>query len=175
MTGVSVDLDLQAEGEPEKEFHPGIASRLPRKRTAGGTLIRDQAGRIFFVDPTYKPTLEIPGGIAEENESPWDACRREVNEEIGLDLATGALLIVDWIPAHGIWGDGLMFIFDGGVLDSDQAQGLSARDGEVRDLEFLTIDEASPRLRPSMVRRLISAVDALHAGPTYAHFGRAVL
>jgi 8-oxo-dGTP pyrophosphatase MutT (NUDIX family) len=88
--------DLVAEGEPEKEFNPGIAARLPRKTVAGGALIRDRAGRILFLEPTYKPTLDIPGGIAERDESPYDACRREVKEEIGLDREIGALLVVDW-------------------------------------------------------------------------------
>ncbi|GAA3130948.1 hypothetical protein JOF29_007536 [Kribbella aluminosa] len=30
--------DLAAEGEPEKEFNPGIPARLPRKTAAGGAL-----------------------------------------------------------------------------------------------------------------------------------------
>lgn len=57
---------------------------------------------------------EIPGGVAEHDESPLDACRREIREELGFELAIGDLLVVDWVPAHGVWFDGLMFIFDGG-------------------------------------------------------------
>ena len=102
MTNASFRDDLAAEGEPEKEFNPGIASRLPRKTTAGGALIRNREGLILFLEPTYKPTLEIPGGVAEQNESPLDACRREVREEIGLDIEIGGLLVVDWVPAQGV-------------------------------------------------------------------------
>ncbi|HEY3514361.1 MAG TPA: NUDIX hydrolase, partial [Kribbella sp.] len=110
--------DRAAEGEPEKEFNPGIAARLPRKTAAGGALIRDRAGRILFLEPTYKPTLDIPGGVVEYDESPYEACCREVKEEIGLDLEIGRLLVVDWVPAHGPWSDALAFVFDGGVLDA---------------------------------------------------------
>ncbi|MGW1062180.1 NUDIX domain-containing protein [Micromonospora rubida] len=165
--------DLFAEGEPEQEFNPGIAGRLPRKRVAGGALIRDAAGRVLFVVPGYKPFLDIPGGIADADESPLDACRREIQEEIGLDLPITRLLVVDWIPAHGVWPDGIMFIFDGGQLGEDQAAALSPTDDELTGLKFLDYEEAVPLLRPSMARRLRSALDSLEEGqPRYAEFGR---
>ncbi|TDW94700.1 ADP-ribose pyrophosphatase YjhB (NUDIX family) [Kribbella pratensis] len=164
--------DLAAEGEPEKEFNPGIAARFPRKTAAGGALIRDHAGRILFLEPTYKPTLDIPGGIVESDESPYEACCREVQEEIGLDLEIGRLLVVDWVPAHGPWADSLAFIFDGGILD-DPA--LTLDPIEARAHHYLTLADATPRLRPSMTRRLALALQALTTGtPTYADFGRPV-
>jgi 8-oxo-dGTP pyrophosphatase MutT (NUDIX family) len=165
--------DLAAEGEPEKEFNPGIASRLPRKTTAGGALIRDEAGRILFLDPTYKPTLDIPGGMAEYDESPYDACCRELEEELGLELPVGDLLVVDWVPALGVWTDALAFVFDGGVLDTATIGRLRIDPGEARGYEFLTLDQARPRLRASLARRLALAQQALTALQTlYADFGR---
>ncbi|WP_133781053.1 NUDIX hydrolase [Kribbella sp. VKM Ac-2571] len=164
--------DLAAEGEPEKEFNPGIAARFQRKTAAGGALIRDRAGRILFLEPTYKPTLDIPGGIVEADESPYEACCREVQEEIGLALDIGRLLVVDWVPAHGPWSDSLAFIFDGGILD-DPA--LTLDPTEARAHHYLTLADASPRLRPSMARRLALAQRALTTGTTtYADFGRPV-
>ncbi|NIK61048.1 NUDIX domain-containing protein [Kribbella shirazensis] len=162
--------DLAAEGAPEQEFNPGIAARMPRKTAAGGALIRDRSGRILFLEPTYKPTLDIPGGIVEYDESPYEACCREVKEEIGLDLEIGRLLVVDWVPAHGPWSDSLAFVFDGGVLDHET---LSLDPTEARTHHFLTVAEASPRLRPSMARRLTLAEQSLTTGlPAYADFGR---
>jgi 8-oxo-dGTP pyrophosphatase MutT (NUDIX family) len=35
-----------------------------------------------LLEPTYKEDWEIPGGIIEENESPREACKREVLEEL---------------------------------------------------------------------------------------------
>jgi ADP-ribose pyrophosphatase YjhB (NUDIX family) len=165
--------DLLAEGEPEQEFNPGIAARLPRKIVAGGALIRDQAGRILFLEPTYKPTLDIPGGIAEYDESPYDACRRELQEEIGLALEIGPLLVVDWVPALGVWSDALAFIFDGGVLAPSTISQLKIDPVEARTHEFLSLDQARDRLRPSMSRRLALAEQALITGiPAYSDFGR---
>jgi ADP-ribose pyrophosphatase YjhB (NUDIX family) len=164
--------DLAAEGEPEKEFNPGIAARLPRKTAAGGALIRDRAGRILFLEPTYKPTLDIPGGIVEYDESPYEACRREVKEEIGLDLEIGPLLVVDWVPALGPWSDALAFVFDGGILDEIP---LTLDPTEAKAHHYLTLAEATPHLRPSMARRLSLAQQALTTGtPTYSDFGRAL-
>ena len=53
---------------------------------AAGMLLIHRDGRIFVVEPVYKDTWEIPGGVVEPGESPREACRREVGEELGLDL-----------------------------------------------------------------------------------------
>ncbi|WP_208865223.1 NUDIX domain-containing protein [Amycolatopsis rubida] len=37
-----------------------------------------------------------PGGLVEDGESPLAACRREVGEELGIDVPVGRLLVVDW-------------------------------------------------------------------------------
>ncbi len=169
------EADLAAEGEPEKEFNQGIAGRLPKKAAAGGALVRNKDGLILFLEVVYKPTLEIPGGVVEFDESPLEACRREVREEIGLDIKIGEMLVVDWMPAQGVWTDGLMFIFDGGVLADAQIERITLDATEARRFQFLTLDQASDRLRPSMARRIARAEEALRRGrPSYAEFGRRV-
>lgn len=59
-------------------------ARQARKRVAADALIRDRDGRILLVDPTYKPAWDLPGGMAEANEPPLDALRRELVEELDL-------------------------------------------------------------------------------------------
>lgn len=61
----------------------------PTKRMGAGLLIRDSSGRILLVEPAYKPTWEVPGGVVELDECPRMACQREAAEELGLDLAVG--------------------------------------------------------------------------------------
>uniref|UniRef100_UPI003F498D38 NUDIX domain-containing protein n=1 Tax=Amycolatopsis sp. CA-096443 TaxID=3239919 RepID=UPI003F498D38 len=165
--------DFRDEGEPEVEFNPGIAGRLPRKNTAAGVLARDERDRILFVCPTYKPFLEIPGGLIEDDESPLAACHREIREELGIELAVGRLLLIDWMPAHGAWRDSLQLIFDGGVLSRDRIDAIRPAENELSRCEFHRLDVATSRLKPSMARRVSLAHRALLDGETvYGEFGR---
>lgn len=55
-------------------------ARQARKRIAADVLIRDEAGRVLLVDPTYKDGWDLPGGMVEANESPRAAAARELGE-----------------------------------------------------------------------------------------------
>src|SRR5208282_1770142 len=81
-------------------------AKQARKRVSADVILRDAHGRILLVDPKYKPDWDLPGGMAEANEPPADAVRRELREELGLDLHVGDLLCVDWVSPHGPWDDG---------------------------------------------------------------------
>ncbi len=65
---------------------------LPKKRISAGCLFFDEHNRLLVVNPTYKETWEIPGGVVEQNESPRDAVIREVSEELGF-IATKTLAL----------------------------------------------------------------------------------
>src|SRR3989475_12796240 len=67
-------------------------ARQARKRVGADVILRDRAGRLLLVDPTYKPDWDVPGGMAEANEPPHEAARRELREELGLDLPVSELL-----------------------------------------------------------------------------------
>jgi 8-oxo-dGTP diphosphatase len=136
----------------------------PRKRVGADVLIRDPAGRLLLVDPKYKPDWDLPGGMAEANEPPHEAARREVREELGIDLVVGDLLCVDWVSPHGPWDDSLMFIFDGGVLDSTRAARLRLDDGELAGFRFCAHQEVARLLRPYVWRRARAALEAIGTG-----------
>jgi 8-oxo-dGTP diphosphatase len=61
----------------------------PRKRVGVDMLIRDERGRLLWVDPKYKSDWDLPGGMSEANEEPADTARRELKEELGLDIRRG--------------------------------------------------------------------------------------
>ena len=52
-------------------------ARQARKRVGADVILRDGAGRLLLVDPRYKPDWDLPGGMAEANEAPHEAARRE--------------------------------------------------------------------------------------------------
>jgi 8-oxo-dGTP diphosphatase len=139
-------------------------ARQARKRVAAHLLVRDPTGRLLVVEPTYKPELELPGGMVEANEPLMAAARREVKEELDLDLQPLRLLVVDWVPPHGPWDDQLAFVFDGGVLDPAQIAAIRLLDGEVAGVRWCTDEEALALLRPRLSKRVRVALQALRAG-----------
>ena len=139
-------------------------AKQPRKRVSADVLLRDREGRILLVDPQYKPDWDMPGGMAEANEPPHEAVRRELREELALDVHVAGLLVVDWVSPHGPWDDLLAFIFDGGELTDEQVVGLKISDDELAAFEFCTPEQAQQRLRPYLWRRVTVALDALKTG-----------
>ncbi|MGV9281301.1 NUDIX hydrolase [Streptomyces sp. NPDC003730] len=135
---------------------------------AAGVLLFDERDRILLVDPTYKPGWEFPGGVVEPGEAPARAGMREVTEETGLSLDdVPALLVVDWEPpappAHG----GLRLLFDGGRLDSADADRVLLPGAELRDWCFATEDEAAALLPPVRYERLRWALRARERGAAH--------
>jgi len=125
-----------------------------RERVSADVILRDAHGRILLVDPKYKPDWNLPGGMAEANEPHADAVRRELREELGLDLHVGELLCVDWVSPHGPWDDLVNFIFDGGVLDEHTIANLRLMDDELRAYDLFDEGQVKERLRPYVWRRV---------------------
>jgi 8-oxo-dGTP diphosphatase len=138
-------------------------AKQARKRVGADVLLWDEQGRILLVDPKYKPDWDMPGGMAEANEPPIDALRRELKEELGLEMHVGemTLLCVDWVSPHGPWDDSLMFIFDAGTLTASQVSKLCLADGELGAYEFCTHEQAQQRLRPYVWLRVSAALKGL--------------
>jgi 8-oxo-dGTP pyrophosphatase MutT (NUDIX family) len=135
-------------------------AKQARKRVAADVLIHDTAGRILLVNPTYKDYWDLPGGMAESNEPPRKAAEREVREELGLSIAAGRLLLLDWIGPHGPWDDQLLFIFDGGTIDENQLANATVMDPEISEFDMFDLPEAVRLLRPDLVERLLRTENA---------------
>jgi 8-oxo-dGTP pyrophosphatase MutT (NUDIX family) len=148
---------------------------LPRHIAGAGAIIHDDTGRILLLRPTYRDdTWEIPGGGLDAGEDPLACVQREIREELGIDLAPGRLLAVDWIPEQPDGRPALAnYLFDGGVLCHDDAVRRLRLDGdEHAEWRVAGADQWADLLAPHMVRRLHACSRALASGTTaYLHHG----
>ena len=134
---------------------------LPKKRMGAGALFQDEQGRLLLVNPTYKPQWEIPGGIVEQNESPRQACQREVYEEIGLTKPIERLLSISYASANDRRTEGLMFIFWGGVLTPAEIEMIRLPVTELSEYRFVTLAEALSLLAPTLGERVRRSLEIL--------------
>lgn len=86
----------------------------------------------------------------------------EAREELPVDWPGGPLLTVDWVVPHGPWDDGLVSLFDGGVL----TQPIRLDDDEIGGYRFCTMEHSRELLRPGTFDRV------WNAGAAYLHNGR---
>jgi 8-oxo-dGTP diphosphatase len=139
-------------------------ARLATSFMAAGALITDPAGRILLVKPNYRDYWLLPGGMADDGESPDAACARELREELGLGIDLGRLLVVDWAPADDERPrPTLYFLFDGGTL-TDPGR-IRLEHDELDAFAFFELTEATPLLSRA-ARRLRPALAARAAGDT---------
>ncbi len=151
-------------GEVSEQMH--FTARLPTKRIAADCLFTDQAGRLLVLEPPYKSTWDLPGGMVEKDESPRVAAQREVYEEIGLAVEPGALLAVDWVPQTGDFTEIVALLFDGGVLAPADIDGIVIQPAEVSSFRFVTLAEAENLLDVQQFARVAAAVTAKRSTQT---------
>ncbi len=151
LTGMISDSEQPAEG---------IAAdlALPAIPVSAGALIFDRSGRLLILKPTYKSGWTIPGGVMEaDGETPWQACRREVREECGIEVRRGRLACVDFRrPRPGSPG-GVRFLFDCGAVDNSCLAAITIQVEEISEHRMAALPEALALLRRPIRRRVRAA------------------
>ena len=183
MRGVTVDgttvdrivyarLATDAPAHEPEGFRALLNSFLPRKRAISQMLIRDSDGRVLVCQLTYKQDWDLPGGVVEVGESPQLAVAREVEEELGITVEPGALLLTDWLPPWSGWDDALCLVFDGGSHEASLVERITKQDREIRAAEFCAIEAVRERCADFTARRIESALANLASGgPSYTEGG----
>ncbi|MFF2501956.1 NUDIX domain-containing protein [Streptomyces sp. NPDC058067] len=144
------------------EFAAYIAG-LPRVLCGAAALYLDAEGRVLLVEPNYRDGWALPGGTVESDagESPRQGARRETAEEIGLDVALGRLLAVDWVSATAARPPLVAYLYDGGVLDEDQFKAIRLQEEELLSWRLVERAELHRYLPGPLGRRVSAALDVL--------------
>jgi 8-oxo-dGTP diphosphatase len=153
---------------------PAVAGPpLPAIPVSAGALIFDRAGRLLILKPTYKSGWTIPGGVMEaDGETPWQACRREVCEECGIDVREGRLACMDFRrPRPGRPGD-IRFLFDCGAIDDKGLAAIVVEPEEICAFRMAAVPDALRLLRRPIRRRVRAATHG--GGLAYLEDGRPV-
>ncbi len=132
-----------------------VTVELPGIPVSAGALIFDHAGRLLILKPTYKTGWTIPGGVMEaDGETPWDACRREVREECGIEVRAGRLACVDFRPGRPGHPGGIRFLFDCGPADDAALAAITVQPEEIAEYRLVPPETALALLRPAIQRRV---------------------
>jgi ADP-ribose pyrophosphatase YjhB (NUDIX family) len=151
----------------EREREAAWYATLPTMFGSAAALFTDPAGRVLLVKPNYRDHWSLPGGILEHGEPPHAGCRREVEEEIGIAIVPGPLLVIAWTAPDADRPKPIVsFVFDGGVLDGDARIALQAE--ELDEYRFVEAGELAGYLPAFLVARVSAALRGRAAGaPVY--------
>jgi 8-oxo-dGTP diphosphatase len=138
----------------------GYYQNLPKKRMGVGCLFFNDKNELMILKPAYKDHWSIPGGVIDENESPREACVREIGEEICFDLRTPVFICLDYISDKGK-GESLQFIFYGGILNQKEVDDIKISKQEITEYKFLKVEKALLLLGDRLVKRIPKCFEAI--------------
>ncbi|MFJ9694411.1 NUDIX hydrolase [Kitasatospora sp. NPDC101183] len=123
----------------------------PRIRAKARALFTDAAGRVLLVrlKPWEGPRGEVPhwtlpgGSVEADRETPREAARREVREELGWRVEPGKLLALDWQPLDTNGETPvLVYVYDGGPVTAEQLDAIVLPEEELVEWRLCAPAEA---------------------------------
>ncbi len=150
--------------------------RLSRgsKWVAAGALLFDPDGRLLLIKNRLRNSWEYPAGASDGRESPMEACRREVGEEVGLHLERYRLIGIDFFYRATPNGN-LLFTFATEV-SYEHASSIRTQTLEVIEYRWVDREAAFELIAPRLKSRLSELLAAYDLDkPVYLHTGEPVI
>ncbi|GGO90087.1 NUDIX domain-containing protein [Wenjunlia tyrosinilytica] len=140
----------------------------PKALAAACVLFTDADGRVLVVQPTYLrgDGWLLPGGAVDSDlaETPRQAARREVREELGLEAEpVGRLLAVDWLTGPPHLAE-VVHVYDGGTLSAEQIAAIRLPPHELAQWRLVEPQGLEGLLYERLVPRVLSCLDVRAAG-----------
>ena len=131
--------------------------QLPRKVVSACILLFNEQQELLILKPNYRPHWLLVGGIIDARESPINGLRREIKEEIGLEVEIKHCVIVDSLvitKGENYQDDHLEFVFLGATLTNEQIQQITLEEHEIDDYQFLPFQKALNYVSANMRQKL---------------------
>lgn len=147
---------------------------LPTLYATAAALITSPGGEVLLVKPNYRDHWSLPGGIVEAGEPPHAGCAREVLEELGIAVAVGPLLAIDWMAPEGERPRPVVaFLFDGGMLAD--ASAVVLQESELDEFRFVPRGDLGGFLPPRLALRVAAGLRARDSGARGGYGGAVYL
>lgn len=114
-------------------------------------IILDEELRVLLCHRTDRDAWNLPGGRVEENESPWEAALREVEEEVGLVVRIERLLGIYSMPEEKTIACTFLCVKTGGALRLSN---------EADDIRWFNKEDLPATTLPRHVERITDALTA---------------
>jgi len=124
---------------------------LPRKRSASAVILKNKNNEWLLLRTDYHDgKYTFPGGIVNQYESAWEGAKREVNEEINLDINILKILTIVNISHQTINDEMVIYFFDGGLVSDEEIKKINYSDGEINDHIFVPEKDVLKYLRSNL-------------------------
>ncbi len=155
---------------PRRALPPNVAAvegptlRPTHGLGAASVIVDGSTARVLLVRHNYgRRNWEIPGGVSQAGESAEQTARREVREELGVEIEIEAMTGIYWEPDWGGIG-GHHFVFRVHLAAGALPQ--AADPNEIADLGWFSA-ETFPRPLSDFTMQRVR--DALAGGPVLLH------
>ena len=132
---------------------------LAKRHTASGAFIFNDQDQLLILKPSYKDGWNLPGGVTDEFESPYQTVIRECKEETNLNIEIQDLVLVDYIQEiiKDKKYDHVEFYF---TVIVENISNIQIDNEEIIDYKFIDIKEAEDFLSPKYYQKLQAVLTA---------------